>query len=93
MPAHLLHEEVGGGLPAGPGVRVLCLPLAPSSFISAAPAALRCCCCLGGKWSGHRRVSVHAHPPAHTDVCVRVCVCVASLRRFSVMRRSHSVQT
>lgn len=49
----------------GPEVRVLCLPLAPSSFISAAPTALRCCC-VGEEGVGiHACLCVHTHTYSH----------------------------
>lgn len=82
MPAHLLQEEVSGGLPAGPGLRVLWLPLAPSSFISAAPAVSGA---LLLSWRGgwaSTRVRARAHTRMHT------CVCACD---FSVVRLSHAV--
>lgn len=84
MPAHLLQEEVSGGLPAGPGLRVLWLPLAPSSFISAAPAVSGA---LLLSWrGGGGGVGIHACPCTRTHTCAHMCVC-----HFSVVRQSHAV--
>lgn len=62
MPAHLLQEEVSAELRAAPRLAaLLCLGLAPASFLAA--SFLRCCCCRRGQ----PRVSVRA--PMGADRC------------------------
>lgn len=61
MPAHLLQEEVSAELRAAPRLAaLLCLGLAPASFLAA--SFLRCCRCRRGQ----PRVSVRA--PMGADV-------------------------